>query len=58
MDISGPTNYTDSNFGFYSIDNLEFVAAPIPEPNRVFLLGVGLIALFGFRRKFSRVSAQ
>ena len=51
-------NYTDSNFGFYSIDNLEFVAAPIPEPNRVFLLGVGLIALFGFRRKFGQVSAQ
>ena len=51
-------NYTDSNFGFYSIDNLEFVAAPIPEPNIVFLLGAGLIALFGFRRKFSRVSAQ
>lgn len=51
-------NYTDSNFGFYSIDNLEFVAAPIPEPNMVFLLSAGLIALFGFRRKLSRVNAR
>ena len=50
-------NYTDSNFGFYSIDNLEFVATPIPEPNMIFLLSAGLIALVGFRRKFGRIYA-
>ncbi|MDO9310195.1 MAG: PEP-CTERM sorting domain-containing protein [Nitrosomonas sp.] len=50
-------NHTDSNFGFYSIDNLEFVAAPIPEPNMIFLLSAGLIALVGFRRKFGRIYA-
>lgn len=52
-------NYTDSNFGFYSIDNLQFEAAsPVPEPNMIFLLSAGLIALVGLRRKFTRAYAQ
>ncbi len=49
-------NYTGSNFGFYSIDNLQFeVASPVPEPNMIFLLSAGLIALVEFRKKFIRV---
>lgn len=38
-------NYTDSVYGFYAIDNLEFI---IPEPATVLLLGLGAVVL---RRK-------
>jgi hypothetical protein len=50
-------NYTNTNFGFYGIDNLEFERAPgvTPEPSGLFVLGVGLTALAARRkRKISR----
>ena len=46
MDTSG------SFLGSTDINN--FFGTPIPEPNTVFLLGTGLLALAGFRRKFKK----
>lgn len=45
-------NYTNTDFGFYGIDNLEFERAPdvTPEPSGLFVLGLGLAAL-AVRRK-------
>ena len=36
-------NYTDTLFGFYAIDDLQFI--PVPEPSTGFLVGVGIFVL-------------
>jgi hypothetical protein len=38
-------NYTDTLYGFYAIDNLEFT--PVPEPSTVVLLGFGVLVGIG-----------
>jgi hypothetical protein len=46
-------NYTNTNFGFYGIDDLEFEPAQtgaVPEPGSMALLGGGLVALAVVRR--------
>jgi hypothetical protein len=46
-------NYTNTQYGFYGIDNLEFtpIDTIIPEPSTMFLLGFGLIGLFALGRE-------
>jgi hypothetical protein len=50
-------NYTDTQFGFYSIDDVTFERAgpgPVPEPTSVALLGLGLAGLgLGLRRRLA-----
>jgi len=41
---------TDSINGF---DTVRLTAAPVPVPPSVWLLGSGLVGLFGIRRRFS-----
>ena len=42
-------NYTNTQYGFYGIDNLDF--EPVPIPGAVWLLGSGLAGLVGLGRK-------
>ncbi len=44
-------NYTDTQFGFYGIDDLAFEPAAVPEPSIMALVGGGLLALTRFRRR-------
>ena len=44
-------NYTNTDFGFYAIDNLEFEPAVAPEPLAGVLLSVGVAALLVARRR-------
>jgi hypothetical protein len=45
-------NYTNTQFGFYGIDNLEFERADgVPEPSTFFLIGAGLLGLGVWRRR-------
>jgi hypothetical protein len=45
-------NYTNTQFGFYGIDNLEFEPdeRPAPEPSGIWLLGPGLAAWVRWRQ--------
>lgn len=53
-------NYTDTQFGFYTIDDLEFTPAPaavpepIPEPGTLLLLGSGIVGMGAVARRRSR----
>ncbi len=49
-------NYTNTLYGFYGIDDLEYtpVATQVPEPGILFMIGSGLLGLLGMRKRFAK----
>jgi len=42
-------NYTNTQYGFYGIDDLSYT--PVPEPSTMIMLGCSLVGLVGYGRK-------